>query len=598
MAVTSMHVRVGKRALLFALLVSACGGGTVVGGGGGGDVSVSVSATTTILHAGQPTNITATVLNAGGNTAVMWTLTGPDCPNSCGTLTNFGADSVTFIAPQFISADTVATVTATSVADPTKSGSVVLSLQRSISVNCPTGNESLLNGQYAFLLRGEGPGGAVVVAGSLTADGLGGITAGSIDSNRASSVPVLSRTITNASIYSVGPDRRGCIGLVDSAGSTLVLRIALSSVNSGTATRGRIIEFDDAFGTGTRGEGFLALQDPSSFSTNQVAGNYVFGFVGADSNTDRFEEVCVINAASGVLTNGNLDLNDNGVVTANVTGVTGTCSVAATGRGTLTLSSGVNNGFVIYMITTAEFLAMSSDQLDPTHPIQSGEAFLQTLASFDATSLNAAVVVSTTGLDTNLGGPMASVGLLTPDGAGSCQLVIDINDAGLYLPTQTTSGTYTPATNGRTPTAALNPPPPVLYLIGTNRGLWFGTDPAVTFGQLEQQIGAPFNNTSVTGTYDYGTEGAAPGSRVTATGADAFDGVMNNQAIEDESSPSGLFQNLLLPNQTYSFLPSSVPAGRGFLDGIHNRIAYIVTTSKLIAIDANTTTPRLILYQQ
>src|SRR5262249_46890933 len=275
------------RQLLLALLLSACGAGGM-GTGGGGPLTVTVTANGTTLQAGQRVDIIAVVQNSGGNPAVTWALSGATCPDNCGFLANTTLDATTYVAPQYLPANTIVRVTATSDADPTQSDFVDLQLQRSISVSCPSGVDGLLTGNYAFFLRGGGAADSFVAAGSFAADGAGNITSGFYDVNRSGTGPSTGLTfVVGSGLYSIGAHRRGCIAFTDSAGGTLFLRCALSTLDTGVATRGRIIEFDDLYGTGTRAEGFIARQDPASFSTAQIAGSYAFGLAGTNRTGGR-----------------------------------------------------------------------------------------------------------------------------------------------------------------------------------------------------------------------------------------------------------------------------------------------------------------------
>lgn len=105
--------------LLIAALTAGCGSTAT-------PVSLQVSAANTQTDQGETVNITATVMNAGSNTAVTWTLVGP------GALGITGADAATYDAPRKpVTTAQMATITATSDADSTKSASV------QITVNVP-----------------------------------------------------------------------------------------------------------------------------------------------------------------------------------------------------------------------------------------------------------------------------------------------------------------------------------------------------------------------------------------------------------------------------------------------------------------------------
>jgi hypothetical protein len=189
------------------------------------------------------------VTHAGGNPAVTWALSG--CQSNCGTLVG-NSVSAKYTAPLYASATFSVTVTATAVADPSKSAGVTITVNKSLSIDCPSGNESALNGQYAFLLRGGGQPGLVALAGSFTADGHGNITAGLEDINGNNAGAQTNLTLGRGSLYSVGADNRGCLGVVNSRNMLSLYRLALASFSGGVADGGRIIEFDDPTGAGTR----------------------------------------------------------------------------------------------------------------------------------------------------------------------------------------------------------------------------------------------------------------------------------------------------------------------------------------------------------
>ena len=83
------------------------------------DITVSVSPSTASLFAGQTQQFTATVENTG-NTAVTWTIS----PSSAGSISSSGL----YTAPSSITAQQTVTVTATSQADNTKTGTATITL--------------------------------------------------------------------------------------------------------------------------------------------------------------------------------------------------------------------------------------------------------------------------------------------------------------------------------------------------------------------------------------------------------------------------------------------------------------------------------------
>lgn len=583
----------------FSLLLYLPGCGSIAGAiGGGPNLTITAQAQSTSLQAGQADLLSATVMHAGGNPAVTWSISGSTCPNSCGALSTVNGE--TYTSPSFVPATFMVSVTATAVADPSKSASVTLTVNQSLSVDCPTGNEAALAGQYAFLLRGGGSAGGVTTTGSITADGKGNITAGLEDINSNSAGPQTGLTLpAGQSLYTVGPDNRGCLGLVNSQNALNIYRFGLSSVSGGVATAGRMIEFDDTTGNGTRAEGFLAQQDSASFLTSAIHGDYVFGLAGGDSTGGRYASAGVLTANAGAFSNGNMDSDDAGVLGTNITGISGAYSVASSGRGTLSLSPGGGQNFILYMISASRFIAMSSDALDSSHPLQSGQVELQSGALNNA-ALNAPSVLGLTSFDDSSAAPGAAVGVFTPDGNGNATQVLDVNAGGTYTPLQSSVLTYSVGLNGRVTISGIAQPP-VFYLSAANRGFVVGTDAPATFGTFEPQSGGPFSNASLSGTYTYGTEGAAVGSRLTAVGSTTFDGTQNVQGTEDDSSPAGLLANNPTSNAQYSFLSNSLPPGRGTLDTSNNvnpSVAYIVSPTKLIYINPPATKPRLVVVEK
>lgn len=170
---------------------------------------------------------------------------------------------------------------------------------------CGSGNEGILSGQYAFLVRGaSASNGYTAVIGSFTANGLGGITGGLMDLNGTTG-PTTGLTINSAgSSYSVGADNRGCLTLVNSNGGTLIFRIALGMLSGSpaTSTQGSMTATIDNTGQGFPGEGVLIQQNPSEFNLGAMNGTYVFGREGVDAGGGRYA-VAGLSTADG---NGNL----------------------------------------------------------------------------------------------------------------------------------------------------------------------------------------------------------------------------------------------------------------------------------------------------
>jgi predicted dienelactone hydrolase len=96
-------------------------------------ISVTVSPGSDSITAGTGDGFTATVLNDASNSGVTWSLTqsGAACSPGCGTVSPIGTASgevMTYTAPSTVPTNPAVTLTATSVADATRSGSATLTI--------------------------------------------------------------------------------------------------------------------------------------------------------------------------------------------------------------------------------------------------------------------------------------------------------------------------------------------------------------------------------------------------------------------------------------------------------------------------------------
>jgi hypothetical protein len=134
-------------------------------------VEVSVSPPTASLDGGETQQFAATVTNAM-NQAVTWSVTGLGSVNSQGL----------YSAPAIVPSQTTATVTATSVADPTKSGSAIVTLiPISVTVS-PATPMVAITGKKQFTADVEATSNTAVTW-SVSGSGCSGSACGTIDTN-------------------------------------------------------------------------------------------------------------------------------------------------------------------------------------------------------------------------------------------------------------------------------------------------------------------------------------------------------------------------------------------------------------------------------
>jgi hypothetical protein len=186
---------------------------------------------------------------------------------------------------------------------------------------------------------------------------------------------------------------------------------------------------------------------------------------------------------AGVVSSGTEDLNDAGVVTTNV-GFTGSYTMAANGRGTLTLTTTAGTfTFVIYP-SAGGVLALETD----ISSLTTGTALQQT-GTFTNASLTGTYGLNFTGATTS--GEIDSIAQFTADGSSRVNGIIDLNNTGGITFGQPLAGTFNVATSGRT-TLALQTPLGTqnlaVYLVNGNRALFVELDSTlVAAGDIRHQ---------------------------------------------------------------------------------------------------------------
>jgi hypothetical protein len=369
---------------------------------------------------------------------------------------------------------------------------------------CPAGsNDGALPAgtSYAFLLRGfdatdEEP---IVIAGSFTADGAGGITAADVDYNGITLGPQNPGGNMNlaASSYSfdLNGDTRGCVSLVfNSAGAAkrgrasksealparlaglkarransarregvpatpptptrVIFQYALGGLTAGIYTTGNIIEFDNGDGqTDSWAAGVMHVQTLSpSFTVSSLAANFAFGLAGWDPSVNRIAIAGSFADAAGVISPIFGDFNDNGTSSGELTGGSGTINTidTTTGRATanfdvpVTGSPDLTFDAVIYVINANDFYVLSTDQVNtatPNTPLVSGRA-LATQSSFASGALNGFFLDAEEGFDAIDFTNVVTVGTAQFSSTGDTVTASLTQNDGGTVTTPTLTGTY------------------------------------------------------------------------------------------------------------------------------------------------------------
>ena len=531
--------------------------------------------TTTLPNGTVGVAYNTTVQSSGGTPPVMWAVTVGALPAGLALNTSTGAITG---SPTTTGASSF-TVQATDSATPTAQ---TATQALSITVVASGVNNSELNGQYAFLLSGFDAGGPVAIAGEFTADAAGHLTNGLQDVNRTSGV---SKSQAFTGTYAIGADNRGTLTM-----GTATFAFSVGSITLGVAAKAHVIEFD---ATGTNVVGVIQKQDPAAFSVAQFSGDYAFG---ASSPTlksgvaARFGVAGRFTASGGALTSVVADTDDNGSVQA-IPSFTGTYTVAANGRGTITLSPPGATTPVsasCYIVSASEALLMSIDPQTglTANSLFAGSVLKQVGGPFGISSLNGTDVISLGGLGSTAGTSDVQVGLLVPVGNGTYTLSTDENNGGTVTSNPTASGTYTVAANGRVIVTG-GAHPPVIYLVSQDKGFIVGTDTAVTTGFFEPQVGTSFTNASLSGNYIFGELAPVASSSSLSSGiASPNGGTPGTISGTSDKNQSGT----LVAGQTFTSPYTVSSNGRTTMGTAPDtNVMYIVSSSKAVFISTKTT---------
>jgi len=393
----------------------------------GPTATVSISPSAATLPASAPLTFTANV-NGVPSTAITWQVngvTGGDATH--GMITTAGV----YTAPVNPPAGGAVTITAV---DQGGNGSSTAPVTIGFS-------NASLHGAYAFSFSGSNTSGFLSAAGSFTADGKGGITAGLEDVSGQTSV---STNLTFTGTYSIGLDGRGTAVLTVNGSNAATWQIAMASDQHGL-----MIRFDTATVTAS---GSIDRQDTTAFNTAALSGNYVVNLSGIDSTANVLLQVgALASNGSGTISSGVLDVNDSGTPSLGLS-LTGTYTVASTGRGTLVLTtSGGTQNFALYVVSAKQFKLVETDAGASSSVV--GDLNQQAGGPFGNGSLHGNYVFTMGGSTAN--GPFALGGILAANGGGLFTSgVFDENDdatvtsgftlvSGSYLPDLANPGRFT-----------------------------------------------------------------------------------------------------------------------------------------------------------
>jgi hypothetical protein len=479
-------------------------------------------------------------LTGSADTSVFWSVSASGCTDAeCGTVDSSGR----YTAPGVVPVGATVSVRATSVADPGK--------RAEASVVIGATWETRLSGSYAYYSQGVWNGLPGHLAGRFVADGAGGISDGVFDRTADQSLGGNLIGYPNTGSYTMWTPTRGSWTLVFAHGSVFYM---LSLTTNGDA--GFLQPFENP---SVRGIYVLMRQDPGAFTASAFAGDYVFLWNGSDSEGNRIAEIGRLRAdGAGLITGGELDLNDGSTVTEGIS-LDGSYTVSTNGRGTMELSmEGLGTfQFAIYVVSAETLIVTSIGDPGPGTPMLIGLAHRQSDGPFSTASLQGSHIFELTGRRSSAAA-VVTAGLATSDGAGNLSGVFDRNDANVVTAGEPYTATYSISSNGRGAIDSSTLPTMILHMARPDVALVMeGPGGAVQTGTMERQADVPYAKETLVGQYAQASSPPALVPSVTVTAEVLFSGSGDVAAVGDIASPCSLVNSSPSPG---SFTVS--PSGR------------------------------------
>jgi hypothetical protein len=475
-----------RRILLSSLLalplviLCACNGIDKLPGTTGGALSVQmVQPPPTTLLSTATVGIAANVLNDTKNGGVTWSCTPASACGSFNPATTAYNVGTQYTPPPISTINFPVQITATSVSDSTQSASSSVLIYA---------GASLLKGQYAFVLAGQGSLGMV---GSVTLDGNGNITAGEADASANGFYSTISAITGTYTLDSTGHGNIAMILSTSCCGPTLAQTHGITATSSSHLV---IAEEDQFNGLTVGGIGSLDLQTAGpGFSASQVAGGYSFTLAG-------YSHANSANASwGGIFTADGVSALSGGVFDENSGGGTGYTSVPfagtftppdSMGRGTLTVGAtpdtpGSSTQYAYYIVTP-EVLRITT-VTNTGNAGNTGTAYGQGSVATSNQALTGSYVFSQFGFASNSNGGEsgAAGGQFTADGSGGFSAgIVDVNAFGSPSTASLVGSTYSIAGSPRGTIAAASGQTYNVYLTDPSLNLLDPNNTAGTGGAL------------------------------------------------------------------------------------------------------------------
>jgi hypothetical protein len=561
-------------------------------------VAVSVTPSTAELVAGRHQQFGATVTGTT-NQAVIWSVRGKGCSGlTCGTITSTGF----YGAPGVVPSPDLITVTATSVADTSKSGSAIVTILPPVVVTISPAMAQVVRGghqQFTATVTGTtdtsvnwgvaGSGCSGSACGTISSAGL--YTAPSTipappqvtvkatsQANSAKSASALVTIIPPVHV-SISPTSAVVAVKGQQQFRATVAGSTTTSVDwsiSGAACSGSTCGNITSAGLYTAPSAVPSLatiivkatsqidvsQSASAIVTvvanqnSKLQGQYAFNFMGFDASGVYQAVGSFTSDGNGNITDGKEDVNNTLALVMNIA-FTGKYKVGADNRGTLTFIS--PTGTQVYSFTLDSAGATGRlIEFDDSGIRGSGVIEQQDTTAFALAALNGPYVLSLAGKD-HSGARIGALAIFDFDGLGDILGgSMDVNDGGKVLPTFASfQGIYRVDSTGRgivnlsIPGFAGGTLQFAFYVVSANKLLLVSTNPLsssdpILGGTAELQSGAPYLASAFNGATVFSLAGESGNVPQVLVGRISFDGISQPLVEFDQNTGGAVFTGNVL----------------------------------------------------
>lgn len=496
--------------LMFALLLTACGGGSSQ------VISPTITLVTpiaTTIAAGSSLQLSAVVANSS-NTTVLWFVNAiPGGNSAVGTITPQGL----YTAPNM----------------PTANGSVIISASpqaypaavTSVTIGITFSNASL-NGNFVFTLNGTQSGSPWAAVGSFTASN-GQIGSGVEDINGPSGV---SQALPFNGSYFIDASGIGIATFTSSQGS---VNLSFTLNTQGQAV---VMRTDP----GTTASGNFYAQQPNALTLTNLNAAYVFSFSGNAGGKYLNTIGTFVTNGTNTLSYAEEDLNLGGS-TANQP-FSGSYSIGSGARGTASFTDSTGTrSYSFYVISPNQLQFIETDSTGNL----SGTAFQQQSVTPTSTLAGGYAFYTAGSSGTSAYGTAGGFATSTTTGGSVDAGTSDINLAGTVATNATLTGSFTYGASGRgtlTLSGASGVNNYVYYEITPSSAFLLSSDSGINAsGLLFLQTGG-FSTAALSGNYTLSLASPAVATPVlsvgllTLNGAGAIAGFENTN---DNGTPSG-----------------------------------------------------------